>query len=77
MLPGIPHRHHGLRLSLPGVPMPGMGLLHHNGHDHHTRAIALASWSAGLVLGTAAGAILFRGRHAGETGGDESAATGG
>jgi hypothetical protein len=71
MLPGIPHRHHGPRLS-----MPGIGLLHHNGHDHHTRAIALASWSAGLVVGTAAGAIMFRGRHAGGTGGGQPSAMG-
>jgi hypothetical protein len=73
MLPGIPHRHHGSRLSMPSVSMPGVGLLHHNGHDHHTRTIALASWSAGLVIGTAAGAILFGGRHAADSGGEAAA----
>jgi hypothetical protein len=56
MLPGIPHRH--------ASRQPISGLLHRNGHDHHTRTIAVASWSAGLVVGTAAGAILFGGRHA-------------
>jgi hypothetical protein len=55
MLPGIPHRQHASRLPIPG-------LLHRNGHDHHTRTIAVASWSAGLLVGTAAGAIIF-GRH--------------
>jgi hypothetical protein len=70
MLPGIPHRHHASRLPIPSLAMPGM--LHRNGHDRHTRTIALASWSAGLVVGTAAGAILF-GRHS-ETTGDASVA---
>jgi hypothetical protein len=54
--------------------MPSLGLLHHDGHDHHTRTVALASWSAGLVVGTAAGAILFGGRHAADAGEDELAA---
>jgi hypothetical protein len=57
MLPGIPHRRRS-RLPIPSMPSFGR-----NGHDHHTQAIAVASWSAGLVIGTAAGAILFGGRH--------------
>jgi hypothetical protein len=72
MLPGIPHRHRSSRLPIPNLPVPG--LLHRNGHDR-TRNIALASWSAGLVIGTAAGAILF-GRHS-ETGDMSAAATSG
>jgi hypothetical protein len=70
MLPGIPHRQHASRLPMLSLTVPGM--LHRNGHDHHTRTVALASWSAGLVIGTAAGAILF-GRHS-EAAGDASVA---
>jgi hypothetical protein len=58
MLPGIPHRRHSSRVPISSLT----GLLSRNGHDHHTRTIAMASWSAGLVVGTAAGAILFGGR---------------
>ena len=61
MLPGIPHRRHASRLPIPSLP--GLPVLHRNGHDHHMRTIAMASWSAGLIVGTAAGAILFGGRH--------------
>ena len=57
----IPTRQHATRLPIPsGLPIPG--LPHRNGHDHHTRTIALASLGAGLVVGTAAGAIVFSGR---------------
>jgi hypothetical protein len=62
MLPGITHRRHSPRLPIPSLP--GVPLLQRNGHDHHTRAIAMASWSAGVIVGTAAGAIIFGGRHA-------------
>jgi hypothetical protein len=74
MLPGISHRHHGSRLAIPNMPMPSIGMLHHDGHDHHMRTVALASASAGLVVGTAAGAILFGGRHGADTGEEEPAA---
>jgi hypothetical protein len=36
----------------------------HDHHDHHTRSVAIASAGAGMVVGTAAGALLFGGRHA-------------
>jgi hypothetical protein len=62
MLTKTPHRQHASRLPIPtSLPLPG--LPHRNGHEQHTRAIALASLSAGLVVGTAAGAIVFSGRH--------------
>ena len=73
MLPGIPHRRQSARLPIPSLP--GLPLLQRNGHDHHTRTIAMASWSAGVIVGTAAGAILFGGaRHAATEG--EAAAEG-
>jgi hypothetical protein len=63
MLPGISNRRHSARLPIPSLP--GLPLLQRNGHDHHTRTIAMASWSAGVIVGTAAGAIIFGGaRHA-------------
>jgi hypothetical protein len=37
--------------------------MHRNGHDHHTRTIAIASCGAGLAIGTAAGALMVRTRH--------------
>ena len=62
MLSSLPHRHQATRLPIAGhmsIPM----LSHRNGHDHRIRTIALASWGAGVVVGTAAGALLFSGRH--------------
>ena len=38
-------------------------LLHRNGHNHHTAAIALASCGAGLAIGTAAGALMAHTLH--------------
>jgi hypothetical protein len=63
MLTKLATRQHAVRLPLPSsLPLPG--LPHRNGHEQHTRTIALASLGAGLVVGTAAGAVVFGGRHA-------------
>jgi hypothetical protein len=60
MLSRIPGRHGGSRMAIRTASLP---LLHRNGHDHHTAAVAIACCGAGLAIGTAAGALMVRTRY--------------
>jgi hypothetical protein len=63
MLSPLTHRHRATRMSIPErMPIPMRA--RRDGHDHQMRTVALASAGAGMVVGTAAGALLFGGRHA-------------
>jgi hypothetical protein len=66
MLSVIPHRRRSstplsaMAHALPGLPsLPGLPA--RDGHSH-MRIVAAASATAGLAVGTAAGAVIFSGR---------------